>query len=67
MLTNHITNGIVGLSTKTKGDKTMLSKELIKEVMSTEEYKNRPTYWVNRKTDRGLFISENEQVFVGTH
>ena len=45
----------------------MLSKELIKEVMSTEEYKNRPTHWVNRKTDRGLFISENEKVFVGTY
>jgi hypothetical protein len=44
----------------------MLSKELIKEVMSTEEYKNRPTHWVSRKTDLGMFISENNKVFVGT-
>lgn len=44
----------------------MLSKELIKEVMATKEYQNRPTHWVNRKTDRGLFISENEKVFVGS-
>lgn len=44
----------------------MLSKELVKEVMTTEEYKNRPTHWVNRKTDKGLFILENEKVFVGT-
>jgi hypothetical protein len=27
VLTNHITNGIVGLSTKTKGDKTMSNKK----------------------------------------
>lgn len=44
----------------------MLSKELVKEVMSTEEYKNRPTHWVSRKTDLGMFISENDKVFVGT-
>ena len=51
----------------TKGVRTMLSKELVKEVMSTEEYKNRPAHWVNRKTDRGLFISENEKVYSGTY
>jgi hypothetical protein len=44
----------------------MLSKELVKEVMATKEYQERPTHWVNRRTDKGLFISENEKVFAGT-
>lgn len=44
----------------------MLSKKLITEIMATKEYQERATHWVNRKTDRGLFISENEKAFVGT-
>lgn len=44
----------------------MLSSARIKEVKATEEYQNRPLFWVNRKTDKGLFIVQNEKVYVGS-
>lgn len=45
----------------------MLSSARIKEVKATEEYQNRPTHWVNRKSDIGLFVVRNEKVYVGTY
>ena len=41
----------------------MLSKETVKKIMSEDSYKNRPTYWLNKREDSGLLTLVNSRVF----
>lgn len=50
----------------TKGEKMMLSNNLIKSTVQSEAYKNRNKYWVCKKVDMGLFSVICENVFSGS-